>query len=67
MWTDIKSPAEFLYRVYINRTFRKLVPGLIIFTVIMLLPMPEDLGYRGHRAIALFVLIVYLWVTESCP
>jgi sodium-dependent dicarboxylate transporter 2/3/5 len=67
LWVDIEGPTDFLYRVYINRTFRKLIPGIIIFFIILLLPRPDDLSLEGQRALALFVFIVYLWVTETFP
>jgi sodium-dependent dicarboxylate transporter 2/3/5 len=67
LWVDIKGPADFLYRIWINRTFRKLVPGLVIFLVLLLLPQPEGLTVAGQRTIALFVFIVYLWVSETFP
>lgn len=67
LWVDIKGPADFLYRVWINRTFRKLVPGLVLFAVLLVLPGGDVLSTEGQRAIALFVFIAYLWVTETFP
>ncbi len=66
-WTDIKGPADLLYRVWINRTFRKLVPGLVIFAILLLMPTPEDLSVEGQRTLALFIFIAYLWITETFP
>jgi sodium-dependent dicarboxylate transporter 2/3/5 len=67
MWVDIQGASDLLYRIWINRTFRKLIPGLGIFFVLLFLPSPEGLSIEGQRTIALFALIVYLWVTETFP
>jgi sodium-dependent dicarboxylate transporter 2/3/5 len=66
-WVDIQGPSDLLYRLWINRTFRKLIPGLIIFAILMVLPTPDGLSLEGQHTIALFALIVYLWVTETFP
>ncbi len=66
-WADIENLRDFLYRVYINRTFRKFVPGFVIFAVLLLVPTAEGLTVEGQRTIALFVFIVYLWITETFP
>jgi sodium-dependent dicarboxylate transporter 2/3/5 len=66
-WADIEGFRDFLYRVYINRTFRKFVPGFIVFLVLLLVTGPEGLSTEGQRTIALFVFIVYLWITETFP
>lgn len=67
LWVGIASPSEFLYRLWINRTFRKLVPGIVIFLLLLFMPTPEGLTIAGQRALALFIFIVYLWVTETFP
>lgn len=66
-WVDIQGPSDLLYRIWINRTFRKLVPGSILFLVLLLMPTPDGLTIEGQRTIALFAFIVYLWVTEAFP
>jgi sodium-dependent dicarboxylate transporter 2/3/5 len=66
-WVDIQGPSDLLYRIWINRTFRKLIPGLIMFAVLLIMPTPGGLTWEGQRTIALFALIVYLWVTETFP
>ncbi len=66
-WVDIQGPSDLLYRIWINRTFRKLVPGSILFLVLLFMPTPDGLTIEGQRTIALFAFIVYLWVTEAFP
>jgi len=66
-WVDIQGPSDLLYRIWINRTFRKLVPGSILFLVLLFMPTPNGLTIEGQRTIALFAFIVYLWVTETFP
>ena len=67
LWVDIKGPSDFLYRVWINRTFRKLAPGLIIFVLLLVMPTPGGLSLEGQRTLALFIFIAYLWITETFP
>lgn len=67
LWVDIQGPSDLLYRLWINRTFRKLVPGLIIFTILFLIPTPDGLSLEGQRTLALFIFIAYLWITETFP
>ncbi len=64
---NIEGPTDFLYRVWINRTFRKLVPGLVIFFILLLMPTPDGLSVEGQRTLALFIFIAYLWITETFP
>ncbi len=66
-WVDIQGASDLLYRIWINRTFRKLVPGSILFLVLLFMPTPDGLTIEGQRTIALFAFIVYLWVTEAFP
>lgn len=67
LWLNIEGPSDFLYRIWINRTFRKLIPGLAIFLFLLLMPQPEGLSVEGQRTLALFVFIAYLWITETFP
>ncbi len=67
LWVGIAGPSDFLYRVWINRTFRKLVPGVVIFVALLLMPSPDDLSVAGQRTLALFIFIAYLWITETFP
>jgi sodium-dependent dicarboxylate transporter 2/3/5 len=67
LWVDLQGPTDFLYRLWINRTFRKLVPGLVIFILLLLMPRPSGLSTEGQRALALFIFIAYLWITETFP
>jgi sodium-dependent dicarboxylate transporter 2/3/5 len=67
LWVDIEGPADLLYRIFINRTFRKMVPGAIIFVVLLLVPLEGTITMAAQRTIALFVLVVYLWVSETFP
>ena len=67
LWVDIQGPSDLLYRIWINRTFRKLIPGLIIFIILLVMPTPEGLTIEGQRTLALFMFIAYLWITETFP
>jgi sodium-dependent dicarboxylate transporter 2/3/5 len=67
MWADIHSPSDLLYRIWINRTFHKLVPGVVIFAILLLMPTPDGLSLAGQRTVALFIFIAYLWITETFP
>ncbi|UCC92201.1 MAG: SLC13/DASS family transporter [Thermoplasmata archaeon] len=66
-WVDIQGPSDFLYRIWINRTFRKLVPGIVIFGILLFMPTPDGLTLEGQRTLALFIFIAYLWITETFP
>ena len=67
LWNNIEGPSDFLYRLWINRTFRKLIPGVVLFIILLALPNPDGLSWEGQKALALFVFIVYLWITETFP
>ncbi len=67
LWLNIEGPSDFLYRIWINRTFRKLLPGVVLFVILLSIPNPDGLSWEGQKALALFVLIVYLWITETFP
>lgn len=49
------------------RRFRKLVLGFIILAILVLIPGPRDLSQEAQRVIALFIFIVYLWISEALP
>lgn len=49
------------------RRFRKLLFGLLLLGVLAFAPGPRDLSVDGQRAIALFVFLVYMWVSEALP
>ena len=59
LWLNIEGPSDFLYRIWINRTFRKLIPGLVIFLILLLMPTPDGLTTAGQRTLALFVFIAF--------
>ena len=44
-----------------------MVPGLVIFAVLLLMPTPDGLSLEGQRTMALFIFIAYLWITETFP
>ena len=58
LWNKIEGPSDFLYRLWINRTFRKLIPGVVLFIILLALPNPDGLSWEGQKALALFVFIV---------
>jgi sodium-dependent dicarboxylate transporter 2/3/5 len=43
------------------------IPIIVIFFLLLLTPAPEGLSAEGWRAVAVFVLVVCLWVTELVP
>ncbi len=49
------------------RSYRKMAVGVIIATILFLLPTPDGLSREGHNALALFFLLVYFWATEALP
>ena len=67
LWNKIEGPSDFFYRLWINRTFRKLLPGVALFIILLSIPNPDGLTWEGQKALALFVFIVYLWITETFP
>ncbi|HJW96621.1 MAG TPA: DASS family sodium-coupled anion symporter [archaeon] len=53
-----------------QRVFKKShlwLPILVIFILLLGMPAPPGLSLLGWRAIAVFVLVVMLWVTELVP
>ncbi len=48
-------------------SFRKLFVGLVLATVLFLLPEPEGLTRAGKDTLALFVVVIYFWATEALP
>lgn len=44
-----------------------LLLALVILSVAVSIPTPEGLSVPGHRAIAVMLFAVYLWVTEAVP
>ena len=66
---DSKERQHALYRLYFNSTFRKLAAGIIIvsFIYVLLYFFADGLSYSGRNVFALFLLIIYLWVSETFP
>lgn len=52
---------------YDFRKLRKILIGLVILGILLILPTPADLSEAAQRAIALFVFLVYMWVSEALP
>ena len=55
------------YRLWLNRTFRKLLAGGVILFVIWLLLLTTTLPADGRHVLLFFLLIIYLWVSEVFP
>ncbi|PXF19758.1 MAG: hypothetical protein CXX75_02020, partial [Methanobacteriota archaeon] len=55
------------YRLWLNRTFRKLLAGGVILFVIWLLLLTTTLPTDGRHVLLFFLLIIYLWVSEVFP
>jgi sodium-dependent dicarboxylate transporter 2/3/5 len=66
---DSKERQHALYRLYFNSTFRKLAAGIIIvsFIYVLLYFFADGLSNSGRNVFALFLLIIYLWVSETFP
>ena len=66
---DSKERQHAFYRLYFNSTFRKLTAGIIIvsFIYVLLYFFADGLSYSGRNVFALFLLIIYLWVSETFP
>ena len=66
---DPDARQHALYRLYINPTFRKLVAGFVIVSIIhiLLFFFATTLSTPGRNVFSLFLLIIYLWVSETFP
>ena len=66
---DSKERQHALNRLYFNSTFRKLAAGIIIVSFIyaLLYLFADGLSHSGRNVFALFLLIIYLWVSETFP
>ena len=66
---DPDARQHAFYRLYINPTFRKLMAGFaIVFSIhILLLFFATTLSTPGRNVFTLFLLIIYLWVSETFP
>lgn len=48
-------------------TIKYLLLSVAIAGIVMMIPMGDSLSPQGHRAMAIFVAIITLWVTEAIP
>ena len=66
---DPDARQHAFYRLYLNPTFRKLIAGFTIvsFIHILLLFFANTLSTPGRNVFTLFLLIIYLWVSETFP
>ena len=66
---DSRTRQHALYRLYINPTFRKLGAGFFIVSIIhtALFLFAKGLTAEGRNVFSLFLLIIYLWVSETFP
>ncbi len=66
---DSKERQHALYRLYLNSTFRKFTAGVLIISFINLLLylFADELETLGRNVFALFLFIIYLWVSETFP
>ena len=56
-----------LYRLWLDKTFRKLLAGGVILFVIWLLLLTTSLPTDGRHVFLFFLFIIYLWVSEAFP
>ena len=66
---DSKERQHALYRLYLNSTFRKFFAGIFIVSFIyaLLFFFADGLSTPGRNVFALFLFIIYLWVSETFP
>ncbi len=66
---DSKERQHALYRLYLNSTFRKFFAGIFIVSFIyaLLFLFADGLSTPGRNVFALFLFIIYLWVSETFP
>ena len=56
-----------LYRIWLDKTFRKLLAGGVILFVIWLFLLTTSLPADGRHVFLFFLFIIYLWVSEAFP
>ncbi|MEE3207712.1 MAG: SLC13 family permease, partial [Candidatus Thermoplasmatota archaeon] len=56
-----------LYRLWLDKTFRKLFAGGVILFVIWLMLLTTSLSTDGQHVFLFFLFIIYLWVSEAFP
>jgi len=66
---DSKERQHALYRLFLNSTFRKFFAGVVIvsFINLLLFLFADGLSAAGRNVFALFLFIIYLWVSETFP
>jgi len=66
---DSEARKHALYQLYFNSTFRKFSAGLLIvsFIYLLLYLFADGLSHSGRNVFALFLFIIYLWVSETFP
>jgi len=66
---DSKERQHALYRLFLNSTFRKFFAGVVIvsFINLLLFLFADGLSSPGRNVFALFLFIIYLWVSETFP
>ena len=66
---DSETRQHALYQLYLNSTFRKFSAGILIvsFIYVLLYLFADGLSDSGRNVFALFLFIIYLWVSETFP
>ncbi len=49
------------------RNLRKMAIGVLLATILFLLPTPDGLSVQGKQTMALFAAVVFFWATEALP
>ena len=63
-----KEDERIIYRLWLNSVFRRLFAGIVILGMLFIgLTFASDLTQDGIVTILFFLLIIYLWVSETFP
>ena len=63
-----KEDERMIYKLWLNNAYRKIITGIIILSTIYLgLTFGSELTQDGITTILFFLLIIYLWVSETFP
>ena len=63
-----KEDERMIYRLWLNSAYRRIITGIIILgTIYFGLTFGSDLTQDGIITILFFLLIIYLWVSETFP
>ena len=63
-----KEDKRMMYKLWLNNAYRRIITGILILGTIYLgLTFGSELTQDGVITILFFLLIIYLWVSETFP